>query len=377
MSKVKEKTFLLLLLYAPWVNIINYRISPIVALVLMAFWIGLLALESLVWRTKINNEYFDIIKNNFFLFIAFISLLGYSLFNQTFSDLFLFFNLFLLLLLVIPLFIDIRTFCYKYFDVYLSYLIVLISSSIIIDFILLNTGYGSLQLMYNSENVTYLSRPFGLFGQPSVNSTLVCVFYLLKRYLHEMWDLGKVKKMYLIFVVLGIICQGSGSGFISFILLIIPIYWHRLRFFKYVFLLLLACVVYYISQSELVEKLSWTYLTFLYDFVVDIFYLYVSNITSVENLIWGGGVLSKDIPIDLGPIFYVAHVGLLLYIAFVSTLIYICIKEKNYNLRYAILILFIGGLHYPVMFYVVMHFIWLLLFYVIFRRKNTMKICYL
>lgn len=372
MSKVKEKTFLLLLLYVPWINVINYRISSLVASLLMAFLIGLLALESLVWQTKINKEYFDIIKKNFFLFLAFVSLLGYSIFSHTFSDLFLFFNLFLLLLLVIPLLIDIRSFCYKYFDAYLSYLIILVSSSIIIDFILLITGHVSLQLMYNSENVTYLTRPFGLFGQPSVNSTLICAFYLLKRYLHEIWNLGQIRNFYFLFIVLGILCQGSGSGFIAFILLIIPIYWRRLRFFKYAFILLLACIVYYISQSELVEKLSWTYFTFLFDFVVDIFCSYVTSITSIAYLIWGGGDLPTGVTIDFGPIFYIAHVGLLLYIAFVSTLVYICIKDKNYNLRYAILILFIGGLHYPVMFYVVMHFIWLLLFYVVFRRKSML-----
>lgn len=372
MGRVKEKTFLLLLLYAPWVNIVNYRVSPLLASLMMFFLIGLLALESLVWRSKINKEYFDIIKKNSFLFLAFVSLVGYCFLVQKFSNLFIFFNLFLLLLLAVPLFIDIRAFCYKYFDTYLSYLIILVSSSIIIDFILLNAGYANFQLMYNSENITYLERPFGLFGQPSVNSTLICVFYLLKRYIHEIWNLGRVRGIYFVLVLLSVLCQGSGSGLISFILLIIPIYWSRLKAFKYIFIFLLLGGVYYVIQSELVQKLSLTYLTFLYDFVVDIIYLYLANIPSITDLIWGGVALSVDIPIDLGPIFYIAHSGLLLYIAFISTLIYICIKEKNYNLRYAILILFIGGLHYPVMFYVVMHFIWLLLFFVLFRRKNML-----
>ena len=73
MGKIKEKTLLLLLVYAPWVNVINYRITPIVASSLTALFIGLLAVESFVWRSKINEEYFDIIKKNPLLFLAFIS----------------------------------------------------------------------------------------------------------------------------------------------------------------------------------------------------------------------------------------------------------------------------------------------------------------
>ena len=75
MNKIKEKTLLLLLVYAPWVNVINYRTTPVIASSLMALFIGLLAVESFVWRSKINEEYFDIIKKNPFLFLAFISLL--------------------------------------------------------------------------------------------------------------------------------------------------------------------------------------------------------------------------------------------------------------------------------------------------------------
>lgn len=372
MNKVKEKTLLLLLLYAPWVNVINYRISPLVALSLMVLLIGLLAFEALICRSKINEEYFSIIKANAFLFFAFVSLIAYSILNQKFSDLFLFFNLFLLLLLVIPLLINVRSFCCKYFDAYLSYLIILVSLSVVIDFILLITGHATLQLMYNSENITYLKRPFGLFGQPSVNSTLLCVFYLLKRYLHDIWSLGKVEGTYLLFVVLGVICQESGSGFISFILLLIPVFGYRFKYFRYAFVLFLLCGIYFISQSELVEKIGISYLVFLYDFIVDIFYSYVADLSSFSALIWGEVFPEVTIPIDFGPIFYIAHSGLLLYIAFVWALFCICKKEKNYNLRYAIIVLFIGGLHYPVMFYVVMHFIWLLLFFIVFRKKNVL-----
>jgi len=368
MNKIKEKTLLLLLVYAPWVNVINYRTTPVIASSLMALFIGLLAVESFVWRSKINEEYFDIIKKNPFLFLAFISLLGYSIFCQKISDFFIFFNLFLLLLLVIPLFVDIRAFCRSYFDVYLSYLIIVVSLSIIVDFILLNTGYASVQPMYNSENITYLERPFGLFGQPSVNSTLICVFYLLKRYLHDIWGLGRVRNIYFVFVVLGVMCQGSGSGFISFALLLIPVWGYRFKAFKYAFILLLLGGIYYISLTDLVEKISVSYLTFLYDFVVDIFHLYLAHISSTSALIWGEVSPTVMIPIDFGPIFYITHSGILLYVVFIVTLVYLSVKEKNYNFRYAIILLFIGGLHYPVMFYVVMHFIWLLLFFVVFRK---------
>ena len=56
--------------------------------------------------------------------------------------------------------------------------IIIFSLSICIDFYILHSSLDiSLQPMYREEDRTYVSRPFGITGQPSVNSVLLVFFY--------------------------------------------------------------------------------------------------------------------------------------------------------------------------------------------------------
>lgn len=220
---IKKRMFAALIYYAPWVNIINYRISAATAYTPILLIFCVLFLCGIISRTKLSKGYFKILRTHFLFFISLLALFTYYLFSQSFDSLFLFFNLFAFLIVILPLLLDIGEFSASDLDKYISYLIIIISGSIMVDFILMEIGFSSYQLMYKSELHSYLDRPFGLFGQPSVNSSLLCFFYLIKRYINDKFLHEKAKTKYLFLVTIAIIAQGSGSGYISFFIMLIPI----------------------------------------------------------------------------------------------------------------------------------------------------------
>jgi hypothetical protein len=74
---------------------------------------------------------------------------------------------------------DLNIFLKKYLKKILTFYILAFSISIIVDYIILHSILDiALQPMYHKDAYSYMTRPFGITGQPSVNSVLL-VFFLL------------------------------------------------------------------------------------------------------------------------------------------------------------------------------------------------------
>ncbi len=367
----KSSIFLALLYFAPWINVFSYRISSAVAMSFVFLCVILITMFSILERTNVRVEYFKIIARLGVMYATMLCTLLLYLVEGFFNPIFIFFNLFLILTLIFPLVIDIEEFAKRYLYRYLSYLIILISISIIVDYILLHSGMMSMQIMYDPEKFTYIDRPFGLFGQPSVNASLICTFYLLRLYIGEIWSIDKSKnKGLLILATIAVILQGSGSGFISLLFVYIAI--NRIN--KYLIIVIfpiLIGVIHYIVVNDIVDKVGVTYITELFDFFLIVLDEFFSLFSSARDILIGVFYPKFQITIDFGPLYHIVNMGAIMYVAFYSMLLSLYIKEKNRNFRYSLIILTISSLHYPVMFYVVMHFVWVLLLFVVYRNRNN------
>jgi len=251
---------------------------------------------------------------------------------------------------------------------FINYLMVLIVISITIDYILLEVGLLVYQPMYNAESYSYFTRPFGLFGQPSVNSSILCFLYLVKRYLSTTYYNNRSDKKWFLLVLLGVILQGSGSGFVAFAIMLISIVIPSFRQIKYIVLILFICIGYYLVISEVIDKISLSYLIALYDYGIFVWHSYIDRVTSVVDVLFGLPENINDIAIDYGPLFYISHMGILLFIGFTVSLGILYFRVKNRFFRSAVALIAISNLHYPVMFYIVMHVFWPLMFWVAENR---------
>lgn len=253
---------------------------------------------------------------------------------------------------------------------YIKYLIVLISGSIIIDYMLLLLEMPTLQPMYDMEKYSYLDRPFGLFGQPSVNSCILCFCYLFYRALQERSSNEGTYKWLLLLVVTGIFAQGSGSGYISLLLLLFSILirknsehirWRRIFLTISIFIPIVYCII----VSNIVEKISMNYIFFLLDFFYDdLITPYLKLANSYDKILFG--IPDFPLSIDFGPLYILGTVGLFFLVFIVLFTLYVFFKAKNFNMKMGIVILLTGNLHYPVMFYLIMHFLWFFILYYIF-----------
>lgn len=369
--KVKRALFLFLLYYSPWANIINLRISPIFVYLPFGIVLTLLIILNFFFPSKLKKSDDKMILHHACYFIFLFALIAYYLFLGWFSPYFLFFNLFAFLLLVIPLIYDIRQIMIDDVLKFANYIIALIATSIVIDYILLENGLLTYQPMYKADAHSYFTRPFGLFGQPSINSSLLCFFFLIKKYLSSIYYNGKSDKKWFLLVLLGVVLQGSGSGFISFFIMLMPIvipFFHRI---KYIVLILFICVAYYLIVSEAIDKLSLSYLILLYDYGILVWHSFAEKVNSITDILFGLPYGINDIEIDYGPLFYISHMGILLFIGFSISLTILFFKVKNRFFRSAIILIAISNLHYPAMFYVVMHVFWPLIFFMADNRLSS------
>lgn len=361
--QVKRGFFLFLLYYTPWANIVNLRISPM--LVYLPFGLVFISLGILNFcaPSKLKHSDSKIIVHNSLYFMSLFVLMAYYLFTQWFSPFFLFFNLFAFLLLLIPLIYGMRQISIDDISRFIDYIISLVVLSIVIDYILLKNGLLIYQPMYNAEAYSYFTRPFGLFGQPSVNSSLLCFFFLIKRYLSTTYYNNKSDVKWFLLVLLGVVLQGSGSGFISFFIMLIPIVVPFFQRIKYIILILFIYTVYYLVILETIDKISLSYLVSLYDYGMLVWDSYVDKVISITDVLFGLPNGMNDIAIDYGPLFYISHMGILLFMGFSVSLMVLYFKVKNRFFRSAVMLIAIANLHYPVMFYIVMHVFWPFMFF--------------
>ena len=224
--------------------------------------------------------------------------------------------------------------------------------------------------MYRGEDAySYLDRPFGLFGQPSINTAILVGALLLKRFIDK-----KNSLILNLLAISAIIAQGSGTGFISLLIYIIALLWEKHKILLIFGTLILSVILYYIITSEVIPKIGLEYLIFSYYYfeylIVDFF-----KYTPTEDL-WIGFSSFSDITIDFGPIFMISKVGLLYFIVYTMYLLLIFYKEKSVIFRFFIISLALSNLHYPVMFYVIMHFIWILVYHIVlceYKKQSLIR----
>ena len=369
---LREKSFYLILLFIPFANIITLRLNSVIVYVVITFLLILSLILNLYNPKKITSEE----KRLFLIFtpiflLSIIYLISTSLFYIENFDNVLFFLQTSILVPTIPLFIDIKKIVETKLSQYLTYLIILISFSIFIDFLLFNVfNMIHLQPMYRGEDAySYLDRPFGLFGQPSINTAILVGTLLLKRFIDK-----KNSLILNLLAISAIIAQGSGTGFISLLIYIIALLWEKHKILLIFGTLILSVILYYIITSEVIPKIGLEYLIFSYYYfeylIVDFF-----KYTPTEDL-WIGFSSFSDITIDFGPIFMISKVGLLYFIVYTMYLLLIFYKEKSVIFRFFIISLALSNLHYPVMFYVIMHFIWILVYHIVlceYKKQSLIR----
>lgn len=370
--QIERRLFIFLLYYAPWANIVNLRISPAFAYLPFVFVFISLGVINLFVPSKLKHSDTKLIVNNSIYFMLLFVQIAFYIFTQSFNSYFLFFNLFAFLLLSLLFLFDMRLFSIDDVSKYASYLVVIIVLSIVIDYILIEFGVLVYQPMYRAEAYSYLTRPFGIFGQPSVNSSILCFLFLIKRYLSTTYYNNRSDKKYFLLVLIGVFLQGSGSGFVSFVIMLIPIVIPFFRRIKYIVLFLFIYLLYYLVIMEVVDKISISYLLFLYDYGLIVWHSYTDKIVSVNDVLFGLPEKVNDITIDYGPLFYVSHMGILLFVGFTITLGILYFKVKNRFFRSAVLLIALSNLHYPVMFYTMMHVFWPLIF---FMAESKFPLC--
>lgn len=361
-----KSAFRLLMILLPFTNIISNRVDETIGIYILLglFVLSFVASSSNPLRTRREKRLktLGVVCATFVVIYALISF-GLGINNIYYVR---FYGLFMLLLPFLASKNAIR-FYYRYLPGYLKYLIALITVSIVIDAILMAMGLLTMQPMYSPEQYAYTTRPFGLFGQPSVNSTLLCFFYIF----YNSLDCKKTKEKDILFLIvtIGVLVQGSGSGFISyfFVLLLkfglpnrkkiqkIP----RKLIFLFVFL---TAVFIGIVLSNKVEHISLDYILVLLDFSNEELWLpYLSSLKSPSYVYFG--VPETEISIDLGPLFIIATVGVLFFIFLTILFFYLFKQSRQLSMKFAIIMLLVGNLHYPVMFYFVMNFMWFFIVY--------------
>ena len=371
-----KKMQLYLMYIFPFLNVVNYRLGGFVVVLLTILFI-LVLLFTKGHRTKYKGSLK--LKHFIFwgLFFLLVEIISSFIFDIDNIDFIRFYFLFLLINPFLYYKGDPMQFFNEHLQTYLKYVILLMASCIVVDFILLNVGLVHLQLMYNPELYTYLDRPFGLFGQPSVNSCLLCFFFLFYTAITNGHTSKSVNYKLLIVVIVGVVLQGSGSGFISLLILILALLTKGKNLspnlFKLIFVSsILGYIVYEIIMSGVVEKVGIDYISYLYDYVLfDIIEPYKKLAKSASIILFG--IPKCPLQIDFGPLFILGTVGLFGLVFILLFWLRLFLKTKSHYLKMGLLVLLVGNMHYPVMFYMLMHFIWFYIMYYIFVVEKNQK----
>ncbi|MFJ1490679.1 hypothetical protein [Capnocytophaga canis] len=361
----RERCFYWLLLFLPFVNVITHRIGSVFVYPVVSALLVLSFTANIYSPKKINQD-----EKKYFLFVLPIFLVGMMyliatnlVLPENFSDVF-FFVFGAILLPILPLFIDIKSIIKRKLSFYLSYVVVVVSVSIMIDYMLLNVlNLIHFQPMYKEGAYSYFDRPFGLFGQPSVNTAIIVVFLMLKKYIDNRHSL------ILEGIALGaIILQNSGTGYLTLLIYLIALMWQKNKVLLITMGSLVMLGAYFIVMSNVIPKVSAEYLTYNYlffEFLIQDFFVDVN----IKDLLLGF-TRTTNVTIDFGPLFMIAKVGLLYFSVFSIYLFILLYKKKSVMLRSSIIALMIANLHYPVMFYIIMHFMWVIIIYGIFVAEK-------
>ena len=358
----KNRLLYIFLLVVPFFNIINYRIDPRVVLIIIISFLffNFLFFKIKPLRKKMKSLFFIL----FFLLFSLISSEIYTLIVLEKSNLSYvrFFGAFIFILTYMILMYDLNIFIKKYLDKILVFYILAFSIAIIIDYIILHSTLDiSLQPMYAKDAYSYQTRPFGITGQPSVNSVLLVFFYCL--------SLSIKSKSWILFILVtvGVVLQGSGSGFIAYLMLLVSMVKNLKYILKFTIYLLYLLVFFLIlTNSGFLDKISYLYIQDMVQVFIVQTQDYLDNGINNYSDILFGGVPSG---IDFGILFIIANVGLFYFLILSLFFIWLIFKADNHYDRMAIYIILIGNLHYPILFYLIMVFVLpLLIFKILYVR---------
>ena len=343
-----SKILYLLLLLIPFSNIISNKKLTFVFLPIIFLLTSLLLFTKRKKSIKRKFLFIYIYLMQFILFLSYsYQNIVYSWNNFYFVYFFGFQVVFLMLLLIN---INVNIFIEMYFYRLLMLLIIIISLSIIIDYFLLENGLIQSQLMYREGLYSYYTRPFGLFGQPSANSVILIslyLFYLSNKNL-------KYKFQLFLIITVAIFLQNSGSGYISYLFLFFGLLYKN-KLGKFFIPLFIVFIVYFITLSDSISKINISYLMYNYEYFLDLIQIFLDTyyVNTFDILLGGNG--NYNIPIDFGPIFMIAKVGIIYYVLYIFLILYTISSSKVFYTKISLITLLIGGLHYPIMFYPLMN----------------------
>jgi len=346
---LKGKILFLTFIFLPFYYPMSYHIelTKMVFLFLFSFFMFICLAQN-----KFNLIFNSYNKNDFLIFILLLTIVFLNVFmvgdNKALSN-YIFLLAFFFCLIFFPLLFDIDVFNDKYLITLLSYLIYVISFSIFTDYLILNFFGKEHQLLFNPLDKSYFSRPLGIFGQPSINSTLM-VFYL-----SVLSTRRKISLKLLIISTTAILVQQSGVGFVVFILFLF-FYFRNFFIFNYskliiIFFLLLLFIL--LINYNFLEKLNSSYISsFFEQFIHSIHKYWQESDLSIMKFLFGGVAHGVDFTL----LFTIGSIGVVLTI-FSLYFLFSYIKNIPSNHRFPIYILIAGTLHYPAAFYLINAFI--------------------
>ena len=343
----KNFLFFYFLFIAPFLNVYSSWFGKDLVFIIMLIPFALMTLTK---KTLYSIHPKAILISGIPIFLLFISFLLSMIFNDTNIWRWVYFfgaqSLILIFYsLYIRNFIVFNLFHSKYF----LYLFIFISFSIIYDYIVLNMfGDPSMRIIENT-NPSYSGKPLGIFGQFSVNAV-----YLILSYSLYLYSSGKsFFNAWLAILCLVIFMQNSGVGYVLLIMFIFySISLGKKSHFKLLsYFSVLSFVCYFFLFKEVSEKLTIDYITYIfYGLPLDIS-IHFLNEVSLISIFTGFDYINNNFPLDITPLFIIAKVGTVFLIFYIFLFIYLLLALPKGYLKFSILTIIIGSLHYPTIFY--------------------------
>jgi hypothetical protein len=273
----------------------------------------------------------------------------------------------IIFLFTFPIIIDFKKFLLKNILNYIKYCFYLLSFYTVYESIVFYIfSKPELQLMYKPELWSYQDKTFTLLGQPSVTATLLCFLFLINRYMVER------SSVFMLICLVGVILiLGTGTGFLC-LLIVFLVFLYQNKLILYVSVPIISLISVAVFFSNVIYKVSLNYFTYLYDLFIEFISDYINQVTSTWDLLLGVNP-KYDVPIDLGPLFFIGNIGMISFILYSLLLLYIILNVKNVNFKLSFIVLLIGNLHYPVMFYPLSHILIasIIYFSAVCNKKNT------